>query len=122
MLGNTSLGSQQVVKQKLEQLWSKVFANSGEVLRQHVQHGFDGVKNGNPDIEHRLQLLHDIEAFFDILLNATLFGELEYEQQRQILNAKQQINNMEMVAAAVKADKEEDYASAVATLDKQLAI
>jgi len=122
MQGTESLGEQDEVKRKVEELWGRVFKNSQEVLRQHVHFGFDGVKNGNPSIDDRLSKLQAIETIFDILLNKSLIGELEYEQQRQILNAKQQITNMEMIAAAVKANKEEDYLAAVAVLEKQLPI
>jgi hypothetical protein len=117
-----SLGDQEEVKAKLEQLWDRVFKNSNEILHQHVRFGFDGVKNGNPHIEHRLVQLQAIEAVFDVLINNSRLGDLEYEQQRQILNAKQQITNMEMVAAAVKANREDDYREAVALLEKQLPI
>ena len=117
-----SLSTRDEVTSKVEELWGKVFKNSNEVLHQHVQFGFDGVKNGTPNIEQRLFQLQAIEAIFDILLNNSLLGTLDYEQQRQILNAKQQITNMEMVAAAVKADEEADYLEAVAILEKQLPI
>lgn len=117
-----SLSNRAEVARKVEELWEKVFKNSNEVLLQNARFGFDGVKNGNPNIEERLFQLQAIEAIFDILLNTPLLGGLDYEQQRQILNAKQQITNMEMVAAAVKADKEEDYREAVAILEKQLPI
>lgn len=116
------LGDQVVVKSKVLELWDKVFKNSEEVLKQHMTFGFHGVKNGNPTMEARIALLQAIEPLFDFLLNSPLVGELEYEQQRQILNAKQQITNMEVVAAAVRANKEEDYLEAVAILEKQLPI
>lgn len=117
-----SLGNQAEVTSKVQELWEKVFKNSNEVLTQHLRFGFDGVKNGDPNIEQRLLQLQALEAIFDLILNNRLIGELDYEQQRQILNAKQQITNMEMVAAAVKADKVADYEEAVKSLEKQLPI
>jgi ABC-type lipoprotein export system ATPase subunit len=122
MAGNSPLIDQDQVKQKVEELWAKVFLNSNEVIRQHTNHGFNGVKNGNPGIEQRIFLLHSLEAILDLLLAHAPLGELDYEQQRQILNAKQQINNMELVAAAVKANAHDDYVAAVEALERQLPI
>jgi hypothetical protein len=117
-----SLSPRGDVTSKVQELWEKVFKNSNEVLHQHTHFGFDGVKNGTPNIEQRLFQLQAIGAVLDILMNNSALGNLDYEQQRQILNAKQQITNMEMVAAAVKADEEADYIEAVAILEKQLPI
>lgn len=117
-----TLADQTEVKTKVEELWARVFKNSNEVLHQHVKFGFDGVKNGNPNIKQRLFQLSAIEAVFDLLLNNSAVGNLDYEQQRQILNAKQQITNMEMLAAAVEANNQHDYQQAVESLEKQLPI
>lgn len=122
MQNQAVLSAQAEVTSKVEELWDKVFKNSNEVLAQHLRFGFDGVKNGTPNIEQRLLQLQAIEALFDLILNNRLVGELDYEHQRQILNAKQQITNMEMVAAAVKSNKFEDYVEAVRVLEKQLPI
>lgn len=117
-----ALSQRAEITTKVGELWEKVFTNSNEVLHQNSRFGFDGVKNGDPNIEERLFQLQVIGAALDILQASSVFGGLDYEQQRQILNAKQQITNMEMVAAAVAANQEGDYLKAVEALETQLPI
>lgn len=124
MAGNTEFFAQEIVKQKIEDLWSKVFESSNKVLKEHKVYGFTGIAViPDPNVHERLVALQVFSAVIDVLLNASKAGmELEYEQTRQLLNAKSQITNMERVAAALTAENREDYDVAVEALDKQLVI
>lgn len=112
---------QKAVIEKIEELWSKVFHNSGKILLQHIKFGFDGVSVAtDPTIHERILSLQVFSAIIDVLLNSKDAGvELEYEQQRQLLNAKLQITTMEQLAAAILAKNQADYDRAVEALDKQ---
>ena len=60
-------------------------------------------------------------------LNAALvsipeeFGTLQYEENRLILNAREQITRMEMVAAALKANDRDGFDEAIKKLEAQAA-
>ena len=49
------------------------------------------------------------------------FGALQYEENRLILNAREQIARMEMVAAALKANDREGFDEALKKLEEQAA-
>ncbi|MCF8154862.1 MAG: hypothetical protein K9K35_02555 [Rhodoferax sp.] len=112
---------QLAVVEKINELWGKVFLNSGKILNQHLKFGFDGVSLAtDPTIQDRILGLQVFSAVIDVLLNSKDAGvELEYEQQRQLLNAKLQITTMEQLAAAILAKNQADYDRAVEALDKQ---
>jgi hypothetical protein len=109
---------------KVESLWAKVFENSNKVIFQHIKFGFDGVASASdPTIHDRILGLQLLSAIIDVLLNSKDAGVvLEYEQQRQLFNAKLQITSMEQLAAAILAKNQDDYDKAVAALDKQTVI
>ena len=112
---------QKEVIAKVEELWAKVFENSNRILYQHLKFGFDGVSRAvNPSIHDRILGLQVFSVVIDVLLNSKDAGViLEYQQQRQLLNAKIQITNMEQLAAAILAKNQADYDKAVEALDRQ---
>lgn len=113
-------GQKEVIA-KIEELWAKVFENSGKILLQHIRFGIDGVSlAADPSIHERILGLQVFSAIIDVLLNSKDAGiELEYAQQRQLLNAKLQITTMEQLAAAILAKNQADYDRAVDALDRQ---
>lgn len=119
-----SFFGQREVIEKIETLWSKVFENSGKVLLQHIKFGYDGVSLAtDPTIHDRILGLQVFSAIIDVLLNSKDAGvNLEYEQQRQLLNAKMQITTMEQLAAAILAKNQVDYDRAADALDRQAVI
>lgn len=121
MTGNQEFFDQEEVKKKIENLWAKVFEDSNKVLHQHIKFGYDGVLVAkDPTIHERVLGLQLFSAVIDVLINSSNAGvELEYEQTRQLLNAKSQITTMEQLAAALIAKNQADYYTAVAALDKQ---
>lgn len=105
------------VKDKVTELWAKVFDASNKVLHQNKVYGFGGIEIApSPNIHDMMVTLLVLGAVIDVLY-AKL--DLEYEQERQLLNAKAQITTMERVASALKARNRQDYDAAVAALDKQ---
>lgn len=122
MGGNAEFSDQIEVKEKVESLWAKVFQSSNNVLHQHKIFGFTGIELiPQPNIHERLVLLQVLSAIIDVLLNSA-GGVLEYEQQRQLLNAKSQITTMEQLATALKGNNQSDYEAAVAALELQTVI
>lgn len=114
-----------VVVKKIEDLWAKVFLNSSKVLNQHFKFGYDGVMTAtDPTIHERMVSLQVFSAVIDVLINNATSANLslDYEQTRQLLNAKAQITTMEQVAAAILAKNKEDYEAAVEALDRQAVI
>lgn len=114
-----------VVVRKIEDLWAKVFLNSNKVLSQHFKFGYDGVMTAtDPTIHERMVNLQVFSAIIDVLINSATSANivLDYEQTRQLLNAKAQITTMEQVATAILAKNKEDYEFAVEALDRQAVI
>ena len=122
MSNSTNFFDRDDVKVKVEQLWAAVFESSSKVLEQHTKFGFDGVAMAkDPSLADRVTNLQILGAVIDVLLkpNSTV-GDLEYEQQRQLLNARAQITTMEQLAAAMQVKNEADYLRAVEALDLSL--
>ncbi|MFC3863711.1 hypothetical protein [Alcaligenes aquatilis] len=119
-----ALWTEATIKDKVEQVWAIVFQNSNTVLKQHKEYGFVGIERiPTPNIHEIVLQLRVFDAILDILLaNAQDIAEVEYEQQRQLLNAKSQLVAMGQVAAALKAEKREDFEEAIDRLQKQCCI
>ena len=106
-------------QQRIEQVWSTVFRSSGKVLLDAKIYGFEALGElPAPNIHDMVRNLKVYGAIIDILYE----GNLPYEQQRQLLNAKNQITNLERVAAALIAGCRADFESALSALEKQAVI
>jgi hypothetical protein len=122
MGGDKEFFGEEIVRQKVEQLWTKVFESSNKVLHQHKVFGYTGIAViPSPSIEERIFTLQVFSTLIDFLLNADgkVGVDLDYDQTRQLLNAKSQITTMEQLAAALKANNRQDYDVAVAALERQ---
>ncbi|WP_374697276.1 hypothetical protein LQZ44_11895 [Alcaligenes nematophilus] len=118
------LWAKEKIKAQVEKVWAIVFQNSNTVLRQHKNYGFLGIERiPTPNIHEIVVQLRGFDALLDILLaNAQDIADVEYEQQRQLLNAKSQLVAMGQVAAALKAGNLKDFEEAIARLQKQCCI
>lgn len=116
--------TQAIVIDQIESLWAKVFGDSNKLLSQHLKFGYDGVRLlKDPTVNERVITLQWFSQVIDVLINSNRAGvDLGYEQTRQLLNAKSQITTMEQLVAALIAENQEDYATAVAALDKQTVV
>jgi len=102
--------------ERVEKLWSIVFESSNKVIHQHKKYGFDGFGEvPRPNVHDMLITMKLLSVVIDVLLTA----DLDYDQNRQLLNAKVQITNMEKLALALNAKNREDYDAAAEALEKQ---
>lgn len=116
----TGLFADDDVKKKVEELWALVFRASSRVLQQHLRQGFDGVcKMASPTVEEMVRYLKFFDNVLDVLYQHNEKFGIEYEQVRQILNARAQVANMEALMLAVKASNREDYDAIVQRIDRQ---
>lgn len=123
MAGDDELIDQIKIRQKVETLWANVFQASNRVLFQHGTFGFSGIEHiPSPNIHQMLNTLRVLGFVIDILVDKASSQDLDHDSVKQLLNAKQQIANMENVAAALKIGNVDDYEAAVAVLDKQMVI
>lgn len=100
----------------VEKLWGMVFESSNKVLLQHMKYGFDGHDQApRPNVHDMLIGLKIFNVVFDVLLGAD-FG---YDENRQLLNAKAQITNMERLALALEHKRRDDYDAAVKAINDQ---
>ncbi len=108
------------VKVQVEALWAKVFESVTTVIRQTKTFSFAQMETGPvPNIHQMLATLQIFDDVIDVLVkNASSFG-LEYEHTRPLLNCKVQIANMERMAAALQANDQDEYATAVKALETQ---
>ncbi|KQW38562.1 hypothetical protein [Rhizobacter sp. Root404] len=106
-------------KTRIEAVWAIVFSSSNQVLRDAKLYGFEALGDlPSPNIHDMVKLLKVIGAMIDALY---AFDQ-PYEQQRQLLNAKSQITNMERLGSALLAGERGDYEEALAALEKQCVI
>ena len=123
MAGDADFFGDDGIKQKVEALWAGVFQASNRVLHQHDTFGFSGIEIiPSPNIHQMMNTLRVLGFVIDILVDKAPEHNLDHGSVRQLLNAKQQISNMESVAAALKIGSRDDYEAAVAILDKQLVV
>lgn len=102
-------------KQKVERLWGQTFAYSNRIIYQVKNFGFSGLGNmETPNIDDMLITLQMISAVIEVLIASS-----EYDEVRLLLNVKRQITNMELLASAWKAGKQEDFDNAVLALECQ---
>lgn len=117
---SVELSANEDVLKKVEQVWAVVFQSSNKVIKQAKDYGFLGIELiPSPNIHQILVHLQVFDALIDILLSCGKDHGLEYEQERQLLNAKAQLVKMGQLAAAVKANKKDDFDKALAALKAQ---
>jgi hypothetical protein len=111
------------IRQKVSEVWGKVFDASSQVIKHANIFGFLGMGIiPSPNIHEMLVTLQIFSSIIDILItNADKLDIIGYEETRLMLNAKEQITRMERLAAALQANNKEDYELALVALEKQAA-
>lgn len=111
-----------VIKQRVAVVWEKVFAASNKVISHANNYGFLGMGIiPSPNIHEMLITLQIFSSIIDILITNADKLDVEYEETRLMLNAKEQITRMERLATALKANNRDDYEVALAALETQAA-
>lgn len=104
------------IHKEVEAAWADVFKVVNAVIDSHLKFGFEKIEsNINPSFHDILLSLKMMEA----LLAVFPVDDVEYSTSRMILNAKQQINNIEQVVTALKHDRQDDYEEAMRKLRSQ---
>lgn len=103
---------------RIELLVNEIFTAANKVLQSHAKFGFSGIARlANPSIEETLLFLNLVEAVLDTLEARNI---LDYDESRKVLNAKQQIWNVQNIANSLRSNNEKDYSDAIERLDKQV--
>ena len=106
------------ISPRIEILVNEIFIAANKVLQAHAKFGFSGIAQlANPSIEETLLFLNLVEGALDILDARSV---LDYDESRRVLNAKQQIWNVQNIANSLKSSNENDYLDAIKRLDKQV--
>ncbi|MCU7372822.1 hypothetical protein PEC18_18650 [Paucibacter sp. O1-1] len=101
---------------KVIELWATVFKASNECLRQATTYGFDAMHQASPNIHEIVQGLVILEAAIGAVLADP---QLDWEHQRHLHNAKEQLARMSRLAAALQADDRDAFDTTLALLEKQ---
>lgn len=118
----TELFEDAEIKQKVADVWAKVFDASNRVLRHANNFGFTLMEIvPSPNIHEMLATLQIFSSVIDILITHADRLGIEYDEIRLMINAKEQITRMERVAAALKANNRNDFNVALADLERQAA-
>jgi hypothetical protein len=111
------------IKLFVERLWSKVFEASNKLIRDTKLFGFSEIEAlPNPNVHQMLASLTVIDVVLDQIMMMDQDGTVSIGDTRLLINAKQQIFNMTMIAAALKAKDRESYDEAVRRLHDQAQI
>jgi hypothetical protein len=102
---------------EVEKAWSGIFQVVNKVIASHEHFGFELIESKiNPSLTDILRSLKVLEAILDTLIAENGIG---YDLYRMVVNAKQQITLIELVAVALKYKREDDYNEAIAKLCNQ---
>jgi hypothetical protein len=107
------------IKERVFSLWERVFSASNKVLMHAKNHGFNGMSEPKPNIHEMMVQLQIFSAVLDILITNASNLDVDYDEIRLMLNAKEQITRMERIAAALQANNKEDFEFAVDDLERQ---
>ena len=108
------------IEDRVEKIWERIFKNSNDVIKQSKVHGFLSIQEiPTPNIHEMLLQLKVLHVVMDMIITLGPENGLKYEHTRLILNAKEQLTRMEMVAEALNAGNEDDYNKAVVELEQQ---
>lgn len=105
------------IKERVNKVWEAVFSASNKIVVQAQNYGFHGIELiPNPNIHVILGQLRILCAIMGSILTSE---DLDYEETRLILNAKEQLTRMELVSLALLAGNREDYDRAISELERQ---
>ncbi|MDD2663399.1 MAG: hypothetical protein PHD19_06530 [Dechloromonas sp.] len=108
------------VRARVQKIWESVFEVSGKILVDEKRFGFLGMEIiPDPNIHQMLAVLRTIEEGLMSVLAE--FDDLQYDETRLILNAREQISRMEVVALALKRNNRDLFDEAIERLERQAA-
>lgn len=117
---NTEFFGDETIKLLVESLWSKVFAASNKVIRDTEVFGFNEIEViPNPNVHQIIASLAVISNTLELIMTMDRNGVINIGDARQLINAKQQILNMEAIAIALKSKDRDAYEEAVRRLQNQ---
>lgn len=101
----------------LEEAWAEVLDVVSKFLKNHEQFGFELVaKKSNPTLEDMLLSLKTMGAILNILASSP---SLQWDDQRMVLNAKQQIVWFEQATLALQSRDQGEYEKFVGMMRSQ---
>ena len=108
----------QAIKDKVQKLWELVFSASNKILVDEKRFGFTGIGViPDPNIHQMIAVIRSIDEGLMTVLQE--FSDLQYDETRLILNAREQISRMEVVAIALKLNNKELFDEAIKRLEEQ---
>lgn len=106
------------IRNAFEHVWANVFKIANHFLSQHDQFGFKLIKEmSDPRIEDMLFALKVMDSILNVLN-----GQMSTDEQRMLLNARQQILLFGRVVLAVQRGDEQEYLEAVRAMQNQAQI
>ena len=101
----------------IEDAWGKIMMTAQAVVKKHEEFGFELIATRiNPKLEDILHGLKVVQHMMELGMPPI---DEDPSLHRQVLNAKQQIVHIEMVAMAVKIDDRNLYDNAINAMKKQ---
>lgn len=111
----------EVIKKEVHTMWEEVTSNTNSVIANAETYGFSLIEVIlDPDIDQMLTALRGIEGILDVIIDRGFFNEMEYDETRLVLNARESIRKMEYVAIALKENNEVEFEKAVKDLKLQV--
>jgi len=99
----------------VEKVCGEVFQVADKVLKAHLKFGFTQIVSGiSPSIEEIVLGLQTVELVLD-----ALYEQFDYEEQRLVMNAKQQILWIQEIATALQHGDKDRYEAAVSKMSSQ---
>lgn len=99
----------------VEKVWGEVFQVADKVLKAHLKFGFTQFVSGiSPSIEEIVLGLRTVELVLD-----ALYEQFDYEEQRLVMNSKQQILWIQEIATALQHGDKDRYEAAVSKMSSQ---
>ncbi len=120
---NSEFFNDESIRSYVEELWGKVFEVSNQIIRDTKVFGFNEIDViPDPNIHQMLATLAVASNTLDLILNMNSNGDIDIGDTRLVLNAKQQVLNMESIATALKSKDRSRYDESVKRLHEQAQI
>jgi hypothetical protein len=101
-------------------MWEEVFNASNSVIGQSKKFSFLVMKDlPNPNIHTMLARLQSYTEVMDKIIQNVAILDVEHDEVRLILNAREQLRKLERLAKALTDDNEEEYNICIEALEKQ---
>jgi hypothetical protein len=108
------------IRQRVAIVWEEVFTASNKVISQSKKFDFLIMKGiPDPNIHTMLGKLQIFTGFMDKIIENAGILNVEHDEIKSILNAREQLRKLERVATALIDDNEDDYNFWIAALEKQ---